>query len=144
MTKPYNAFFSKHTKNYDEGDLSDDEAMYDAREGGEQPALLMDTDDEDYRDHSKGHVHAPSWTGAAEFIQKNELNLNAQGGFFKDGVKDDFIVENTKKGDAVGGDGDGMLADVEAGDDAAGDAYTENSPDEPKTSKRRSARGAAK
>jgi len=143
VTKPYSAFFSKHTKDYDEGDLSDDEAMYDAREGGEQPALLMDTDDENYRDHSKGHVHTPSWTGAAEFIEKNEL-LSAQGGFFKDGVKDDFVVENTKKGDAVGGDGDNMLADVEDGDDAARDAYTENSPNEPKASKRRSARGAAK
>ena len=77
----------------------------------------------------KVHVHDPHWSGAAEFIRSNELN-NVNGGFSKEGFRDELIVENTKKGEAVGGDGDDMLADVEDGDDSNRDAFTDT-PDEP-------------
>ena len=75
----------------------------------------------------KKHIHDPHWTGAAEFIRTNALNDNATG-FAKDGFRDELITENAKKGDAVGGGDDGA-GDVEDGDDAAEDAFTET-PDE--------------
>ena len=83
-------------------------------------------------------MHDPHWSGAAEFIRTNELNT-ADGGFSKEGFRDELIVENTKKGEAVGGDE--MLADVEDGDDSNRDAFTD-SPDEPAKKKqtRRSTR----
>ena len=86
----------------------------------------------------KRHMHDPHWSGAAEFIRTNELNT-ADGGFSKEGFRDELIVENTKKGEAVGGDE--MLADVEDGDDSNRDAFTD-SPDEPAKKKqtRRSTR----
>lgn len=143
-SKPYRDFFNKHTADYQEGDLSGDEDEYDACETGEAPSLVVD-DGEDVnlpkpRISESHHVHNPHWSGAAEFIRANDLG-GGDAGFSKDGFRDDLIIENSKKGEAVGGDGDDMLADVEDGDDANRDEFTETA-DEPARKKptRRSAR----
>ena len=122
-TKPYTAFFTKHTKEPDADAGADaDRETSDASLVGE-PAMLASA----AASPKKKHIHDPHWTGAAEFIRTNALNDNATG-FAKDGFRDELITENAKKGDAVGGGDDGA-GDVEDGDDAAEDAFTET-PDE--------------
>lgn len=127
-SKPYNAFFAKHTKDYDDGDLSGDEDEYDAYEVGEQPSLVVDDDDMDVCEtHAQHHhVHNPNWTGAAEFVRVNNLSASTKDGFSKDGFQDELIIEAPTKGGAgvVGGDDD-MLGGVEDGNDEAADAFTQ-------------------
>lgn len=139
-TKPYTAFFTKHTK---EPDADVDREMPDASVVGEAATLASSAASPQMKKHAHVHVHDPHWTGAAEFIRTNALNDNVTG-FATDGFRDELITENSKKGDAVGGDDDVPAGDVEDGDDANRDEFTET-PDEPtrkKPSSRR-ARGAA-
>ena len=124
-TKPFNTFFAKHMKEYDDGDLSGDEDEYIGYEIGEQPSLMVDDEDMDVAGETH-HVHNPSWTGAAEFVQANNLSMATKDGFSKDGFRDELITEAPTKGGAgvVGGDDD-MLGGVEDGNDEAADAFTQ-------------------
>ena len=95
-TKPYTAFFTKHTKEPDADAGADAD-----RERPTRPSSASRRRSPLPRLSEKKHIHDPHWTGAAEFIRTNALNDNATG-FAKDGFRDELITENAKKGDAVG------------------------------------------
>ena len=126
-SKPYRDFLNKHSAVGGATETFDDEEVDAASKLGEAASVVAEegADANMLRTHiwDENHVHDPHWSGAAEFIRSNDL-VSGDGGFSKDGFRDELIVENTKKGEAVGGDDD-MLMDVEDGDDANRDEFTE-------------------
>jgi len=126
VEKPFGAFLAKHTKVYDDGNLSGDEGDG-AFEVGERPSLVAGDDDMVVCEAPKKpmHVHNPNWTGAAEFVRAISSSF-AKDGYSKDGFRDELITEapTTLSAAAVVGGDEDVLGGVEDGNDEARDAFT--------------------